>query len=76
MQVLSTASVAVYNEHIIFFEVEGNSEKVELKHKIKIFNDLYGNDELEVYDMLTDEVRIFFSNLKVFILTEYLLNLI
>lgn len=32
--------------------------------KIKIFNDLYGNNELEVYDMLTDEVRIFFSNLK------------
>ncbi len=33
--------------------------------KIKIFNELYGEEEKPApYDILTDEVRIFFSNLK------------
>lgn len=39
-------------------------EHMDRSDKIKIFNDLYGDKKLEVYDMLTDEVRIFFSNLK------------
>ncbi len=33
--------------------------------KVKIFNKIYGNNDKKApYDMLTDEVRIFFSNLK------------
>ena len=48
-----------YNKNKEYFTNMDRSDK------IKIFNDLYGNNEKDApYDMLTDEVRIFFSNLK------------
>ena len=48
-----------YNNNKSYFN------KMDTSDKIKIFNDLYGkNDKNTPYDVLTDEVRIFFSNLK------------
>jgi putative transposase len=48
-----------YNKDKKYFNNMNRSDK------IKIFNDLYSNNEKDApYDMLTDEVRIFFSNLK------------
>lgn len=39
--------------------------KMDLSDKVKIFNDIYGNNEKNApYAVLSDEVRIFFSNLK------------
>ena len=39
--------------------------KMDRSDKTKIFNDLYGNNNKNApYDILSDEVRIFFSNLK------------
>ena len=48
-----------YNNDKLYFNHMDRSDKV------KIFNDLYGNNDKNVpYDILSDEVRIFFSNLK------------
>jgi putative transposase len=51
--------VKKYNNDKSYFNNMDRSDKV------KIFNDLYGNnDKIAPYDILSDEVRIFFSNLK------------
>ena len=48
-----------YNNNKKYFD------KMDRSDKIKIFNDLYGNNNKSApYDILSDEVRIFFSNLK------------
>ena len=48
-----------YNNNKKYFD------KMDRSDKIKIFNDLYGNNNKNTpYDILSDEVRIFFSNLK------------
>lgn len=51
--------IKMYNKDRQYFN------KMDRSDKIKIFNDIYGNNIKNApYDMLSDEVRIFFSNLK------------
>ena len=51
--------VEKYNSDKKYFVKENRCEK------IKVFNDMYQKKDKKCpYDMLTDEVRIFFSNLK------------
>ena len=56
----------VYNFCVKKYNIDKSYFKnMDRSDKVKIFNDLYGNkDKKAPYDMLSDEVRIFFSNLK------------